>query len=314
MTKTIDFYHPTWEIFDSSKIQTFMDCPRKYFYQYILGWNMDIPNHDLIFGAAFHEGMEVLTLNPGDVDGAHDAFLDYYRQYFSPETDDIYRPKTPDAALMAFAHYISRYQGQDRFTPLYTELGGRVFTGKHHIVYKIDAVCKDENDHIFALEHKTTKNGIRQVWLDEFLLSLQIGTYSYALRCIYPNIAPIVIVNGVSFSKTKVDMIRQPVKKTRHQLNIWSLTINFWIDQMKEEIDIFLNQSPEDEYLKAFPLNTRACTNYFRLCPFHDFCMAWANPAKQACDGPPEGFTTRYWNPLEELTIKTEINLEAQDA
>jgi len=48
-------YHYTWEIQDSSKVQDAMTCMRRYFYNYILGWQSDAPNNHLVFGSAWHD-------------------------------------------------------------------------------------------------------------------------------------------------------------------------------------------------------------------------------------------------------------------
>lgn len=311
-------YHPSWEDFDSSKIQCYMDCPRKYFYNYILGWESDRPNNHLIFGQAWHEGMEHImthTMTEDAIEPAYNRFLAKYRESFPAETDELFIPKTPNNAFLGYCVYIGKYRNQDRFQTLHVEIGGKVHTGKHSLIYKMDHVGKDENSRIFAFEHKTTSGGFKQVWFDEWLLSLQIGTYSYALKCMFPEVqSPLVIINGASFSKKKVDCERQPVKKSPGQLRTWLFTVNYWIDSIKDEMDLMLKPGMKDaSTFTAFPMNPRACTNYFRLCPYHDFCMAWQNPLTRALDGPPEGFIIRYWNPLEELDIKERIDLEGID-
>jgi len=306
-----DLYHPSWEIFDSSKIQTFMTCPRKYFFNYILGWSSETPNHDLIFGQAVHEGMAYMLtheMTEETVEMAYEEFLNYYRQYYDKETDEIFVPKTPKNAFYGFAVYLTKYRDQDFFKTKYIEIGGRLSTGKHTLVYKLDSVCEDENRRIFSLEHKTTKYGFKKVWFDQWLLSLQVGTYSYALRCLYPETVPVVIINGISYSKTKVDVERQPVKKTVSQLNGWLFMVNYWIDQIKLEQKIFLENYDQD-VLDCFPMNPVSCTQYFRVCPFHDFCMAYQNPLKFSDGEPPDGFQRHYWNPLEEFKLRQQVDL-----
>ncbi len=53
---------PTFTIVDSSKLQDYMMCPRYYFYRYVLGWVPEEPNHDLIFGEAWHVSIAHLKL------------------------------------------------------------------------------------------------------------------------------------------------------------------------------------------------------------------------------------------------------------
>jgi len=51
-----------------------------------------------------------------------------------------------------------------------------------------------------------------------------------------------------------------------------------------------------DEIMMAFPRRTENCTKYFRICPYHDFCLTWSNPL-QHCFEPPIGFEIDFWNP-----------------
>ena len=43
--------HPAWSIIDSSKMDDYDRCPRYFFYRHVLGWQLDIPAHDLVFNA-----------------------------------------------------------------------------------------------------------------------------------------------------------------------------------------------------------------------------------------------------------------------
>ena len=84
--------HPTWDIMDSSKLICYKECPRKFFYQYILGWQNAYPNNHLVFGSAWHMAMEWLLNHPKDIAGAALAFLEYYREHFPPNTDELFVP------------------------------------------------------------------------------------------------------------------------------------------------------------------------------------------------------------------------------
>ena len=53
-------YHITHDVHDASKLQCFMDCPRQYFYRYVLGWSRQGSNIHLIFGEGWHRAMETL--------------------------------------------------------------------------------------------------------------------------------------------------------------------------------------------------------------------------------------------------------------
>ncbi len=83
---------PSWEVQDASKIKTAMECWRKYFFEYVLGWRHDQPNVHLVFGSAWHEALAMLYLSDfslGNVKKAYyEGFLPLYRDTFDEEDDE----------------------------------------------------------------------------------------------------------------------------------------------------------------------------------------------------------------------------------
>lgn len=113
--------HETWNVQDSTKIQEFMCCPRRYFFRYVLGWVYEEPNIHLVFGSSVHKAMEVFykegntpNLTAEAIVEAYEAFLTYYRTYFSEDSDEENEPKTPANFLNALPLYVSTYKSIDR--------------------------------------------------------------------------------------------------------------------------------------------------------------------------------------------------------
>ena len=87
---------PTHRIVDGSKLKRFMECPRAFFYEYLLGWRSERPNNHLVFGTAFHEALEHILLNGytrAIADDAFEKFLTSYRTVFEPHTDELLRQR-----------------------------------------------------------------------------------------------------------------------------------------------------------------------------------------------------------------------------
>jgi len=108
--------HPTWEVIDSSKVTQFMECPRRFFWRYIVGWRPDAPNIHLTFGQAWHSAMDHLLRNGNRVeciDGAMEAFLKVWRARYTPEEDPVDTPKTPANAQCALSDYVRQYEHDD---------------------------------------------------------------------------------------------------------------------------------------------------------------------------------------------------------
>ena len=316
-------HHPTHDILDSSKLDTFYDCPRKFFYEYVLGWRLDRPAHDLYFGNAWHVAREYQLIHGyNDIEGAYSAFLDYYRKEFSQETDDLYQPKDPTGVAIALTKFAEERQSDLAENELlYTEISGTVpITEDGKVLhYRMDSILRNkETGKIFSWDHKSAKQ-FGRFWSDKFFLSVQAGTYTHCLYCLYP----IEEVLGIEFCGTafqylkrgsrtspqgyRIEFCRVPAWKTPEQMNIWLWNTVEQVRNVEMEMDRLSQCRPSDTVMQCFPLNPNSCTKYFG-CAYHDYCVSWPNPLR-ACDEPPLGFKTEYWNPAD-METTNKINLE----
>ena len=325
--------HPSWDIKDSSKVDDYLRCPRYYFYHYLLGWTLDMPAHDLIFGDAFHRAREhQLLFGYDDVAGAMDAFMATYRKEFEPESDAIYLPKTPAAilnALIQFAQLHSLDLINNEVVSIngqkMTEISGTVPVDDHRVLhYRMDSIMQRlEDGMIFSWDHKTTSGKwIHDTrWDEDLHLSIQNGTYTHCLYCMFP----VEQVLGVEFVKTGFEFLSKgsanrsagyhattrkiPAFKSPDQMNTWLWNVNVRLDDIERDMDRLTHCTESDEVLMSFPLNPKSCTSY-RGCEFHDFCLTWQNPLRR-CYEPPIGFIERYWNPAErESTVKKDLTFQ----
>jgi hypothetical protein len=149
----------------------------------------------------------------------------------------------------------------------------------------------------------------RQIWYDQWPLSVQIGTYSHVLYSLFdPTEVYGVEVDGAIFTKKDIKLVRVPVRKTPEGMNIWYWSIQYWLDEMDRNLDMMLH-SEKENIMRAYPLSPGNCTNYMKLCPYHDFCVAWGNPLHR-CDEVPLGFREYRWNPADrEKEAKAVINV-----
>lgn len=324
-------YHKSWDIRDSSKLDTFEACRRRYFYEYLLGWRPDYPNHDLHFGQAWHLGREHQLLHGyDDVQGAYQKFIEYYRKEFHQDDDHLYIPKTPTAALNGYMIFntekmrdlidneVVEIDGEKM-----TEISGTVPVSEKRVLhYRMDSIMRRKEDgRIFSWDHKTTSekyiNG-RQ-WSESFHLSIQNGTYTHCLYCQFP-IEQVLGLEfcGIGFTYLKrgssargagyhATLRRVPAFKTPDQMNSWLWTVNAILDELDYEMERLSQCKESDHVLMAFPMRAKSCTD-FRGCPYHDYCLAWQNPLQQAHE-PPIGFKEEFWDPSE-MDTRVKKNLE----
>lgn len=306
--------HESWKIQDATKIQAYMDCPRMYFYEYMLGWRPSAPNIHLEFGKAWHLAMEHMILCHGrdgeytsqTVKEAYALFLTHYRKFWGPEMDETNHPKSPANAFKALAEYSVEY-ARDQFEPLYTEIAGTVPLSESHVLhFRMDSIMRTK-DGIKSREHKTGSQLSRQ-WTDQWLLKTQSFIYSHALYCLFPqNEVWGVEINGTIFNKTKIQFQRVPCRQPIQMMEAGFWNVKAWHQSILSDIADLGVQSASDSVMTCFRQNTENCTKYFG-CRYHDFCMGWPNPL-QHLDEMPSTFKVEYWNPADEES-KVTFNLE----
>lgn len=315
-----------WEIFDSSKIQCFQDCPRKYLLQYMLGWQLTSANLHLVFGEAWHQAKEHMIRNrftEACVGSAFAVFLNYYRQFFPEETDAIYSKyaKKPVDALLALQYYRDKYaheadeSNREYRELLHTEVAGTVPINTDRVLhFRLDALFRTING-ILVQEHKTASRRSDQ-WNDQWYLKIQIGTYTHVAHMLFPNETIFGLeINGMCFYKAetanhnKQESVRIPVNRSKDMMADWLWTANHWLNQIEWNMEALKDATDSDDILSCFPKNGQSCTDYFG-CEFHPYCMIWANPLRHI-EEPPPGFTTKWWDPSERQdTAKTVVHLE----
>lgn len=332
--KALNYPVPTneaWNIQDSSKIKDAMSCWRGYFFKHVLGWQIDRPNIHLIFGSAWHEALAFLHLEGFESKNVQEAynkhFLPYYRMFIDQSEDEIYLPKTPERAYLALAAYALRRQKDARdYSVVYhnekpmIEIGGKInLSNERQMCFKMDTILRGPRG-IISREHKTGSSTWN--WDMQWHLSVQIGTYSHVLYCLYPeNEVAGVIVDGTFFKKTKPNLkldtkdplrhfafLSVPIYKSPAAMNWWLNNTIWWLDMVEWNFDLLSKCSDNDAVMHAFPPNPESCTKYFG-CDYLPFCMAWANPLRHL-DQIPIGFKQEFWSPLAEAS---RVNLDIRE-
>lgn len=328
LDKGLDFPvkpHRTWEIMDSSKLKEAMNCRRKYFYRYVLGWVPDTPSIHLVFGSAWHEAMEIMMSNIGNwtnevILSAHEAFLKEYRKTYGSLLDDQNAPKDPGNALQALVLYSERYP-EDKYNvePLYIEVAGTVpvkideETGESRLLhFRLDSINRNQDGQITSLEHKTTGQDSGR-FRDQWSLNVQTHTYTHVLYSMFPAEEVYgIIINGAILRKSSNDFKRYPVRKSLNAMQAWLWEVNHYMDLIEWDFYELTKEEESSPVMMSFPRNPEACFKYGK-CPYWSFCSAWENPLQKDPNGePPTGFKREYWDPsAEELdaNYKAEVSM-----
>lgn len=303
-------YHPSLDILDSTKVQSYQSCPRQFFYEYVLGWRPSRPSNHLVFGKAVHLAMEHIILHGYRVKAVMEAlelFNNEYRMIFSEATDILFTPKTPARFFDLLILYLKKYSDDlNRYKVYKTEFGGTVqLSDTHTLAFKMDTILQDqETGQYCSLEHKTKGgNYISDSYSYEHLMGIQCGTYTHVLNCIFPpEEVSGIIINCLCFKKTKQpDYIleRFPIHMSNSKMLLWLENTKHWMDLIEADYISLSSMSDSTEVMKCFPQNGRSCSNWGRLCPYIDMCNSWLNPT-QHLNRMPLDMQVEFWNPLEE--------------
>jgi len=295
--------HNSWAVNDSTKLSTFQVCKRKFFFQYLLGWDSDYKNHDLIFGTAAHIAKAHIIekgYTPEAITEAFELFLKEYRIDFSETTDPDFSTKNPERFAEALITYATEYR-TDKFKVLYTEVADKVIiSNKYEIHFRIDAILEEE-DGLIVRESKFSKWKSNN-WGDTWFLKLQPGTYHFVLNCIAGD-RPIkgVQMDGTFFYKNEIKHERYLLTMTEDELEAWRYTVVGLIEDILREFEILKTESPSAPAMKSFGRNGEACFAYYnKPCPYHTLCFAKSNPLRivEENEGnPPSGFFRKWWDP-----------------
>lgn len=302
--------NPSHSVIDSTKLQTYQLCPRKFFWEYLLGWRSSRPNNHLVFGSAAHLALEHIILNNYSVNSVKKSFSIFneeYRKSFDPETDESFSPKTPARFMDMMIQYIKQYSSDPHeYTVYKTEFGGTVhLSEKHSLTFKMDTILRNnKTGQYFSLEHKTKgANYIGHDFYITHLMGIQCGTYTHVLNSLFnPQEVDGVIINCLCMKKTKTPQYileRFPIFLSNSQMFIWLENTKMWLDRLETDIHALFQCSESHDFLNAFPCNGGSCGKYGSICPYQELCISWSNPLQHLHQRPVD-MDIDFWNPLEE--------------
>jgi hypothetical protein len=296
-----------WNVKDSSKMECFMTCPRKYFYQYILGWRSNIPNLHLGFGTAWHLATEHLALQlpnltKDDVDEAHAMFLESYREGFSKDWDMENAPKNPAFAKLALKDLAERLT-REQIKVLFTEVPGTVGIDVGEVIhFKMDLIAEGLDGHKFEgrkfiIDWKTASS-ISASWSAQWDNAIQPKTYIHAMNALFgPEAVAGCIMYGTAFRKTKgAGFMEKHIGSTPNAMRNWLWNMRYYFKWLQQNHEALAKASPDDEVMEAFPMNPTQCSGRYGVCRFNSICSQCTNPIKIAGQCPTD-MEVEHWDP-----------------
>jgi len=319
--------HETWGVQDSTKLGMYMECPRKYFFEYVLGWRSTWPINHLEFGTAWHLACEALAngeYTQEAYDKACSVFLTHYRKHFSADTDDLFIPKDPANAIQALAAYASRFQSDvTRFRTLQTEVAGMVLIAPGMTMhFKLDWIGQSKTTGNYLYIDQKTSQRYAQDWGDHWVLSTQMLLYLHALYCLFPKdrIEGGIVRCSFFYDQSptgKTGRKRTPtanateemfIRRSPDQMAAFLARTERWYKNLTHDFALLEHDRVDDAVMEAFPQNDKACYSYGRMCLYHPYCAAWSNPL-QHLDRMPAEMKVEFWDPREQEGIHENLGI-----
>lgn len=263
------------EWYDSSKINEFDICPRRYEYRYERHLTKrDSKESALQFGIAFHKAMELLYKRR-PLDEIEAAFLDL----FPAEYEE--KDRTRSAGLSLIGGYLSKWRNEP-FEVLAIEQAFHFPIGDFEYVGRLDLLTIEDKN-IRPLDQKTTTR-FGQTFELGFKVDIQITGYILgARRLTRENVHEAIVSGSRITSKIGPDsFMRKYTNRTPQELEEWEREVRQKVSEIRA-------------YKAAgfFPKKPSGCFAYNRACQYYGICTSANREAVIE-----SSFEERIWEPV----------------
>lgn len=297
--------HPTLQIaLDSTSIGTFKECPRKYYYSIVEGWQSRNLNVHLVFGLHTHSAREVYEHAKAKGKNHEEALRLAVKATLCATWDPVLRRpwisednnKNRFSLIRTLVWYLDQFADDPmktvilasgkpaielsfRFVTDYkSTLSGETFLLCGHL----DRVA-DYDGKQYILDVKTTKYTVGSDFFSKFTPGNQFSTYMLAAKMAYGLPVQGIIVDAAQVAVTFSRFARGIVTRTPEQLDEWYKDLGLTIERIE--------RAAKDNY---WPMNDTACGNYGG-CPFQMVCSLSPSVRDKWIS---KGFVKRIWDPL----------------
>lgn len=295
---------------DSTMLGLLKECPRKFKYVIIDGWQSNGFAAHLAFGIAYHKALEQYDKDIAEGFGHDSAVLravQFCLSYGTRNDEGKFIPydsaftkepnKTRDTLLRSIVWYLEHFKDD----PLETVV---LANGKPavELSFKINLELQSpdgdpfilcghfdrivqQGGEFFYLDRKTSKNELNPRYWAQFSPNNQMSLYHSATQLVLSKPARGGIIDAVQIGVTFARFKRHQINRTPGQLQEWLQDTYHWIGMAMQ----YASQG-------YWPMNDKSCGNYGG-CAFQPICSR--DPKVREVFLKNEGYHKRRWNPLE---------------
>lgn len=291
---------------DSTSLGYLKECPRKYYYEMILGRAPRGENVHFVFGGHYHKALEIYdhAKSAGaDHADATDAALNYCLTETVVRDANGWRPWSSDDAnknRLTLVRSVLWYLEHFADDPLETvqlangkpavelsfrfEIDLEAPTGEQYLLCgHLDRLVQDQSGTLYVLDRKTSKNTISASSFRNYKPDNQMGLYDFAAPIVYSVPVAGVLIDLAQIGATFTRFLRAPIHRDSQMKDEWYRDTLYYLQ--------LAARFAEQEY---WPMNDKSCGNYGG-CPFRDICAKSPATREKWLMGLT---TTREWDPM----------------
>lgn len=294
---------------DSTMLGLLKECPRKFQYVILEGWQSSGFAAHLEFGIAYHKALENYDNDKAsgvDHDTATLNTVMFCMSYGSRDKNDRFVPydalftrepaKTRDTLLRSVLWYLEHFRDDPAQTVVLAngeaavELSFKINLDMETpdgnpflLCGHLDRVV-DVDGQLWITDRKTTKNQISNRFWSQFTPNNQMSLYYMAGQLALKQPIRGILIDAVEIGATYSRFARHSIMRTPGQQDEWLKDTYTWI--------MIAMQYATEGY---WPMNDKSCGNYGG-CPFQPICAK--DPKVRQTWLKSEGYHKRQWNPL----------------
>ena len=302
--------------YDNTRISSYRECPRAFFFRHIKMWSPDGTAIALVNGLAWHDAMDIVWkgISEGKMsqDEVYKTALAAYvtswieggypaPEHMSMEDIERFYPRGPAVAAEVLMNYIlqrSAFIKDGELIDVEKPFAVPLYDHTNKVIYigRLDKVFNSRPDGLRVIEHKSTsmygiKTGFQPRYIDSFSPNSQVDGYTHAAHMLYDSLRGIYVDVALFHKKVHDKFKFIPIDRSVELLEGWLHDTRNWVERIEADKAAY----KEGGLLASFPKNTSACGNWSG-CVYLDICRYKADPD---IDEVPPGFVRNEWNPFD---------------
>lgn len=286
---------------DSQSLGALKECPRKYFYSFVMGYAPKDLSIHLTFGLYYANAMERFykfrAAGGSYEDALHLTVKAAMEESYNMPSD--HNLKTRETLIRSIVWYFEAYKVDDETTTRVVhlhdgrpavELSFKLPTGLEvngvELLYcgHLDRVVEFAGDR-YVMDQKTTGRTLGAYYFTEFNPDNQMSGYSLASRVLFQCPVQGVIIDAAQIAVGFTRFGRSITTRTESQIEEWLVDFHDWTE-------LALRYAERGHW----PMNDKSCHKYGG-CPYRDVCSHDKEVRQQFLE---TRFEINRWNPLED--------------